>query len=129
MTNHIFRIGLYSIAIIVFPELTPDSKKKFIAAIIGVVIAVAGVLGPVIGGLFTHYLTWRWVFWIKSAEFPLFSYSVLKLTGIIALPLDVSLPLSFGSRGRKRSTSQTLSGELGRISTTWDHSCLLQGQS
>jgi MFS family permease len=57
--------GLYSIAIIIFPELTPDNKKQYIAGIIGVVIATAGVLGPVIGGLLTHYQSWRWVFWIK----------------------------------------------------------------
>lgn len=58
-------LGLYSIAIIIFPEVTPDNKKSMIAGIIGIVIAVAGVLGPVIGGLLTHYASWRWVFWIK----------------------------------------------------------------
>ncbi|KAB5540429.1 hypothetical protein GE09DRAFT_1004881, partial [Coniochaeta sp. 2T2.1] len=58
--------GLYSIAIIVFPEVTPEKKKNWIAGIFGVVIAVAGVLGPVIGGLLTHYASWRWIFWING---------------------------------------------------------------
>lgn len=57
--------GLYSITMIILPELTPDHLKKFIASLIGIVIAVAGVLGPVAGGVLTHYASWRWVFWIK----------------------------------------------------------------
>ncbi|KAH8880614.1 major facilitator superfamily transporter [Thozetella sp. PMI_491] len=55
-----------SVTMIIFPEVTPDESKKFISAIIGMVIAVAGVLGPVLGGVFTHYTTWRWVFWLNG---------------------------------------------------------------
>lgn len=57
--------GLYSVAMIIFPELTPVAKKKYIAGIVGIVIATAGVLGPVLGGLLTQYRSWRWIFWIK----------------------------------------------------------------
>jgi len=57
--------GLYSVSMIIMPELTPDDKKKYIAAVVGVVIASAGVLGPVLGGILTEYTVWRWVFWIK----------------------------------------------------------------
>lgn len=57
--------GLYSITMIVWAELAPDHLKQYIAGLIGVVIAVAGVMGPVLGGILTHYASWRWVFWIK----------------------------------------------------------------
>ena len=57
--------GLYSIAIIIFPEIANAKQKQFIASIVGIVIAMAGILGPVLGGLLTHYASWRWVFWIK----------------------------------------------------------------
>lgn len=40
--------------------------RQYIGSIIGVTIAAAGVLGPVIGGLLTQYLGWRWIFYIKS---------------------------------------------------------------
>jgi MFS family permease len=50
---------------IIFLEITPNRWKQFLASVIGVVVAVGGVLGPVLGGVLTHYTTWRWVFWIK----------------------------------------------------------------
>jgi len=57
--------GLYSLTMIILPELTPDAQKRFIAAVIGVVVAIAGVLGPVLGGILTEYAGWRWIFYIK----------------------------------------------------------------
>jgi MFS family permease len=51
---------------IILPEITPDHQKKYIAGIVGLVLASAGVLGPVLGGILTNYASWRWVFWIKS---------------------------------------------------------------
>ncbi|KAL2257933.1 hypothetical protein VTK26DRAFT_8944 [Humicola hyalothermophila] len=58
--------GLYSVSMIILPELTPDHQKKYIAAIVAVVLAAAGVLGPVLGGILTQYTSWRWVFWING---------------------------------------------------------------
>lgn len=57
--------GLFSVTMIIFPEMSPPSARKVIAPIIGMVISMSGVLGPILGGLLTHYATWRWVFWIK----------------------------------------------------------------
>ena len=57
--------GLYSLTLVIFPEITPTEMKKFIGSLAGIVMAVSGVLGPVLGGVITHYTTWRWIFWIK----------------------------------------------------------------
>jgi MFS family permease len=51
---------------IILPEMAPDDKSHNIAGMIGAVIAIAGVLGPVLGGILTRYSTWRWVFWING---------------------------------------------------------------
>lgn len=51
---------------IIFPELTPVKSRNFIAPLIGMVISTGGVLGPILGGVFTKFTRWRWVFWIKS---------------------------------------------------------------
>lgn len=57
--------GLFSVTMIIFPEMSPPKARNLIAPLIGMVISTSGVLGPVLGGLFTRYATWRWVFWIK----------------------------------------------------------------
>ncbi|KAF5589609.1 multidrug resistance 3 [Fusarium subglutinans] len=43
-----------------------DNMKQHIAALVGLVITMSGVLGPVLGGILTHYASWRWVFWIDG---------------------------------------------------------------
>jgi MFS family permease len=60
--------GLNSLALIMLPELAPPHLLQYIGAVIGLVIAMSGVLGPVLGGILTHYADWRWIFWIKYAS-------------------------------------------------------------
>ncbi|KAM0238957.1 hypothetical protein ACHAP5_008463 [Fusarium lateritium] len=58
--------GLYSLTMIMLPEISPESIKPHMGALVGLVITVSGVLGPVLGGILTHYSSWRWVFWING---------------------------------------------------------------
>ncbi|KAF4971180.1 hypothetical protein FSARC_1902 [Fusarium sarcochroum] len=58
--------GLYSLTMIIIPELAPNSMKQHMGALVGLVITLSGVLGPVLGGILTHYASWRWVFWING---------------------------------------------------------------
>jgi MFS family permease len=33
--------------------------------LLGLIWAVAGALGPLLGGIFTEFISWRWIFWIN----------------------------------------------------------------
>lgn len=57
--------GLYTLALVIFGELCTPKLRKSVSSMVGLIIAIAGVLGPVLGGVITHYTTWRWIFWIK----------------------------------------------------------------
>ncbi|KAK2600114.1 hypothetical protein QQS21_005129 [Conoideocrella luteorostrata] len=56
--------GLYSVSMIMMPEISPNPKH--VGPAIGLVVALGGVLGPVLGGLLTNYTTWRWIFWLNG---------------------------------------------------------------
>ncbi|KAI2640803.1 major facilitator superfamily transporter [Hypomontagnella submonticulosa] len=58
--------GLYSITMIILPEVSPRRMERFVGGLIGIAIATSSVLGPVLGGILTQYVSWRWVFWING---------------------------------------------------------------
>ncbi|KAI1435364.1 major facilitator superfamily transporter [Xylaria sp. CBS 124048] len=58
--------GLYSIPMIVFPEIAPPRLLQGLAALIDIIITLASVLGPVLGEVLTRHASWRWIFWING---------------------------------------------------------------
>ncbi|KAK4232826.1 MFS general substrate transporter, partial [Achaetomium macrosporum] len=58
--------GVYSMTMIVYPEICPPALVPMISYLLGLIVAVAGVCGPIIGGLFTTYTTLRWAFGLNG---------------------------------------------------------------
>ncbi|KAL2820815.1 MFS general substrate transporter [Aspergillus cavernicola] len=58
--------GLYAMAMIIYPEISPPALLPAISGIVGIIVALAGISGPLIGGALTSYRTWRWAFWING---------------------------------------------------------------
>ncbi|VEU20213.1 DEKNAAC100996 [Brettanomyces naardenensis] len=57
--------GIQSIIMVIFTEITTIDKKPLLFSCVGLVFAVASALGPVIGGIFGTYATWRWCFYLN----------------------------------------------------------------
>lgn len=58
--------GLYSLSMVILPELVPEDLERYMGGVIGLVLAGSGVLGPVLGGILTNYASWRWIFWVNG---------------------------------------------------------------
>ncbi|KXJ95213.1 major facilitator superfamily domain-containing protein [Microdochium bolleyi] len=58
--------GLYSIGMICSLELAPPKLQQFTGALIGLIITLSSVAGPVLGGALTEFASWRWIFWING---------------------------------------------------------------
>lgn len=57
--------GLTSLISIVISDLYSMRTRPLFLGLLQVTWAVAGGLGPVLGGAFTQLLSWRWIFWIN----------------------------------------------------------------
>jgi multidrug resistance protein len=58
-------------------DMIPQGKRATVIAAYSVGALLAPILGPVIGGLLTHFLGWRWSFWVLAISG--FILSVLQL--------------------------------------------------
>lgn len=57
--------GLYATSLVVYLEMSPPRLIILMFAVVGGIVALAGVTGPIIGGLLATHVGWRFAFWIK----------------------------------------------------------------
>ncbi|TPX16122.1 uncharacterized protein E0L32_004117 [Thyridium curvatum] len=57
--------GIFSGALIILAHSVPLDKRPMYSGIIGAMYGIASVAGPLLGGVFTDKVTWRWCFFIN----------------------------------------------------------------
>ncbi|KAF2163506.1 hypothetical protein M409DRAFT_68436 [Zasmidium cellare ATCC 36951] len=77
--------GLNQIALIVISDLFSMRQRTIFLGLTNVCWGLAGGVGPLLGGAFTEYASWRWCFWVNL---PICAVSFV----LLALLLDVHNP-------------------------------------
>jgi EmrB/QacA subfamily drug resistance transporter len=57
--------GLMTLVLTIIGDVVPPRQRGRYQGYFGAVFAVSSVIGPLLGGLFTDSLSWRWVFFIN----------------------------------------------------------------
>lgn len=57
--------GLFQLVSITISDLFSLRRRALYVGLLGMMWALAGSAGPLIGGAFTQFVSWRWCFWIN----------------------------------------------------------------
>jgi EmrB/QacA subfamily drug resistance transporter len=75
--------GLVTLAFTISATVVPPRQIGRVQGIVGGMYALASLIGPLIGGTFTQYVSWRWCFFINVP---------IGVLALVALSLRLKLP-------------------------------------
>ncbi|KAJ6561171.1 major facilitator superfamily domain-containing protein [Mycena vulgaris] len=75
--------GIFSGAVVILAHTVPLAKRPLYTGLAGAMFGIANVAGPLMGGVFTDELTWRWCFYINL---PLGAITLLVVIFLFQMP-------------------------------------------
>ena len=76
--------GLMTLVFAIIADIVPPRQRGRYSGYFGAVFAVSSVIGPLLGGLFTDHLSWRWIFYINL---PLGALALSVIASRLHLPV------------------------------------------
>ncbi|OGE53999.1 hypothetical protein PENARI_c007G00194 [Penicillium arizonense] len=77
--------GAYALALLCIYEISPKTKLPTYSGLMSFCLALASLIGPIIGGAFAQVSAWRWAFLINA-----------PLCGIAIIVIFIAMPTNFG---------------------------------
>lgn len=75
--------GLMVLSMAIVGDLVPPRERGRYQGLFGAVFGATSVLGPLLGGIFTEHLSWRWVFYVNV---PLGAVALVVIATALHLP-------------------------------------------
>ncbi|MFJ8080885.1 DHA2 family efflux MFS transporter permease subunit [Streptomyces sp. NPDC096205] len=75
--------GLMVLSMAIVGDLVPPRDRGRYQGLFGAVFGATSVLGPLLGGLFTEHLSWRWVFYVNL---PVGAVALVVIATVLRLP-------------------------------------------